>query len=296
MSIAVSTNKDVFLFSTNSTSYAFGVDDQGLLRHLYWGGKLGSAEELEVPPLTEVSTNDPVYEITREEFPVHGGLRYKDHCLKATFADGSLGGYRLLVVPQMIIAKPEFQEKLRAFVRGGGTAVLTYRDFVKDADNNLVFGKQIPLDFDGFTGVCVTETESLQEGQEFPLDGEGALAGAQGRGGIFRDMLEVSDAEVLLRYGDSFYRQFAAVTRKTQERGSVYYLGCGLDEALLARVLEQAASEQNISPVPSEPGVEVVCRGEGENRIRMAINHNPHETRDQGQTLAPFECRITPAN
>ena len=89
MSVTVSTENNVFLLSTASTSYAFGVDDRGLLRHLYWGKKLPSAEELEVPSLTEVSTNDPVFEITPEEFPVHGGLRYKEHCLKAAFADGT---------------------------------------------------------------------------------------------------------------------------------------------------------------------------------------------------------------
>ena len=89
MSIAVGTNSQVFLFSTGNTSYAFGIDDRGLVRHLYWGKKLPSADELEMPVLTEVSTNDPVFEITPEEFPVHGGLRYKEHCLKVTFPDGT---------------------------------------------------------------------------------------------------------------------------------------------------------------------------------------------------------------
>lgn len=79
----------VFLLNTGTASYAFGVDDQGLVRHLYWGKKIDSAEDFELPVLTEVSTNDPVFEITREEFPVYGGLRYKEHCLKATFADGT---------------------------------------------------------------------------------------------------------------------------------------------------------------------------------------------------------------
>lgn len=41
------------------------------------------------PQLTEVSTNDPVFQITPEEYPVHGGLRYKEYCLKAAFADGT---------------------------------------------------------------------------------------------------------------------------------------------------------------------------------------------------------------
>ena len=89
MSIAVGTNSQVFLLSTGNTSYAFGIDDRGLVRHLYWGKKLPSADELEMPVLTEVSTNDPVFEITPEEFPVHGGLRYKEHCLKVTFPDGT---------------------------------------------------------------------------------------------------------------------------------------------------------------------------------------------------------------
>ena len=60
MSIAINTNNNVFLLNTDSISYAFGVDDFGLLRHLYWGKKIESVEELEMPQLTEVSTNDPV--------------------------------------------------------------------------------------------------------------------------------------------------------------------------------------------------------------------------------------------
>ena len=89
MSIAVSTKGDIFLLNTQSTSYAFGIDHLGLVRHLYWGRKIEAVDDFELPELTEVSTNDPVFEITPEEFPVHGGLRYKEHCLKATFPDGT---------------------------------------------------------------------------------------------------------------------------------------------------------------------------------------------------------------
>ena len=89
MSIVINQNKNVFLLNTRSNSYAFGIDDQGLVRHLYWGKKIEAVEDLEMPVLVEVSTNDPVFEITPEEFPVYGGLRYKEHCLKAVFADGT---------------------------------------------------------------------------------------------------------------------------------------------------------------------------------------------------------------
>ncbi len=211
-------------------------------------------------------------------------------------ADSSLDGYKVLILPQMIIAKPEFQEKLKKFVKEGGTVVLTYRDFVKDTDNNLVLGKQIPVDFDSFAGIYMVETESLQEGQEFPVIGENGCSGIKGMGGIFRDMLVAEDAEVLMRYNDVFYKEFAAVTKKQQENGYVYYIGCGLDEAVLSELMQKIAVEQEISSEESAQGVEVIYRGTEKDQIRMTINHNAYEVEYFGETLAPFECKIDPVS
>lgn len=208
-------------------------------------------------------------------------------------AGSDLSGYKVLIIPQMIIAKPEFQKQLMEFTEEGGTIVLTYRDFVKDADNNLVFGKQIPVGFDEFAGVCMVESESLQEGQEFPVTGEGEFACTQGTGGIFRDMLVTGDAEVLFRYNDVFYKEYAAVTRKKQKNGYVYYIGCGLEEEVLKQILEKIAEEQKIVSEDSADGVEVVYRGQGSEKIRMVINHNSYEVQNAGETLAPFECKIS---
>lgn len=206
-----------------------------------------------------------------------------------------ISGYKVVILPQMIITKPDFQDRLKKFAEEGGTVVMTYRSFVKDTDNNLVFGKVIPVDFDDFAGVTVTETECLQEGQEFPLAGEGEFACTESFGGIFRDMLKVNDAEILFRYNDVFYREFAAVTRKRQGNGSVYYLGCGLEENTLKQLLRKIADDQNILWEHSADGVEVVYRGEGKDRIKIIMNHNAAEVNNAGMTLAPFECRICPA-
>lgn len=210
-------------------------------------------------------------------------------------ADSDLTGYKVLILPQMIIAKPEFQKTLMEFAQSGGTVVLTYRDFVKDRDNNLVLGKQIPVDFDDFAGVCVTETESLQEGQTFPLRGEGRFASVQGCGGIFREMLEVRGADVLLRYNDTFYQEFAAVTCKAQKDGWVYDLGCGLEQPVLDKILEAICAQQTISGEASPAGVEIICRGSGKDRVRMVINHNSREAEYDGEPLAPFQCRVESA-
>ena len=56
MGIVINHSENIFLLQTRSNSYAFGIDDQGLVRHLYWEKWINEVE---------VSTNDPVYEITR---------------------------------------------------------------------------------------------------------------------------------------------------------------------------------------------------------------------------------------
>ena len=88
MGIIINKSKNIFSLQSKNNSYVFGIDNLGLVRHLYWGSKIENIEDFEMPNLKEVSTNDPVYEITKEEFPVYGGLRYKEHCLKASFNDG----------------------------------------------------------------------------------------------------------------------------------------------------------------------------------------------------------------
>ena len=46
MSIVINNSKNVFLLQTVSNSYAFGIDDQGLVRHLYWGKRIEAVEDL----------------------------------------------------------------------------------------------------------------------------------------------------------------------------------------------------------------------------------------------------------
>ena len=59
--------------------------------------------------------------------------------------------------------------------------------------------------------------------------------------------------------------------------------------------MRKIAAEQGILFEHSTDGVEVVYRGSGEEKIRMVINHNAYEVHNAGETLAPFECRISRA-
>lgn len=207
-------------------------------------------------------------------------------------ADADLSKYKVVLLPQMIITKPKFRAKVEQFVKDGGTLVLTYRNAIKDADNNIPFGEVMPVGYTELAGVSIAETESLQDLNAFPVAGENSFAGETGFGGIFRDMLEVQDAEVLYRYGDNFYTDYAAVTRRKQGSGTVYYLGCALDEGSTAKVMGTILADNQIETIPSDDGVEVVIRGGEGRKVQMLINHNAHEAAACGATLAPFECRV----
>lgn len=89
MGFLIDEKRQLFGLETNKTTYAFEVDNMGLLRHLYWGPKVNNLEDFDVPALAEMSSNDPILDLTDEEYPVFGGMRYKEHCLKVNFADGT---------------------------------------------------------------------------------------------------------------------------------------------------------------------------------------------------------------
>lgn len=206
--------------------------------------------------------------------------------------DRDFATYQIVILPLLIITKAGMEKRVQTFVENGGTVVFTYRCAVKDADNNVPFGETMPVHYNELTGIQVVETESLQELEAFPVVGVGAFATIRGMGGIFRDMIKVQDAEVLFHYGDKFYQDFAAVTRKRTGRGFVYYLGCGLEESITERLMECMMQEQGISMRPSPAGVEIVGRGDDSQSIQMYMNHNAEKVSVDGMELEPFAYKI----
>lgn len=209
--------------------------------------------------------------------------------------DRDISSYKVVIMPQMIITKPDMESKVKRFVENGGTVVLTYRCAVKDEDNNVPFGKTMPVNYNDLAGLIVVETESLQDYDAFPLVGQGDFAGVCGVGGIFRDMIEVDDAEVLFSYGDQFYEDFAAITRKQTNDGMTYYVGCGLEEAITSQLMQTIMKDNDIDMLDSQEGLEIVKRGQNGSEITLYINHNATKESFQGVDLEPFECKILKA-
>lgn len=207
-------------------------------------------------------------------------------------AGRSIDNYKIVIVPQMIITDQSLTSKFEKFASNGGQLIMTYRTAVKDRDNNLVLGEMVPVSLNTLTGVCVEETESLQDYNAFPLTGNGICKEMTGYGGIFRDMLISKDAEVLYKYGDEFYTDYAAITRKRYGKGVVYYIGCTPDEKTLRHIINMPIEEAGINKIQSPDGVEIVQRNSDKQNIQMIINHNSYQIEINGIILKPFECKI----
>ena len=125
----------------------------------------------------------------------------------------------------MIVMGDEFKEKLRSYVENGGKVLMTPRTAWKDEDNNLVFGKRLPVDLTDLTGCMIEEHESLLTGQSARCD--------LGTGYVFAEMLAPTTAEVIARWVNNPFGDYAAATVNRYGKGECYYLGSSFDEVML---------------------------------------------------------------
>lgn len=203
-------------------------------------------------------------------------------------ASRDFSGYKIVVVPNMIVTDEAFALRLKRYVAAGGCAVVTYRTAVKDRRNNLAFGKMLPVDCNELLGLHIEETESVQEYHCIPLIGENG----SGTAGVFRDMIVPDRAEVLYRYNDAFYGQYAAITRNELGAGRAYYLGTSPDAAVLEQVLGEAMSWAGLAVEYLPEGVEMVTRSGAGRTVHIVMNHNENAVTALGLTLAPFEVKV----
>ncbi|MGA2119844.1 MAG: alpha-galactosidase [Bryobacteraceae bacterium] len=78
-----------FLLETAHASYVFGVNENGALQNIYWGGKVARAADFSpAHTVPEHASFDSREGMSPEEYPAWGGMQYSEPCLKVTFGDG----------------------------------------------------------------------------------------------------------------------------------------------------------------------------------------------------------------
>jgi beta-galactosidase len=144
-----------------------------------------------------------------------------------------LSAYRLAVAPQLYLLKPGVADALMAYVKAGGTLILTWRSGIVDASNLCFLGGFPGAGLRAFCGVWAEEIDALYPGEAQAIqatsDNDLGLKGSYSTG-PFVEYLHAEDAEVLASLETDYYAGQPALTRRARGEGEVYYLSAWMGD------------------------------------------------------------------
>jgi beta-galactosidase len=182
--------------------------------------------------------------------------------------------YKVLVAPLLYMMKPGLDEKIREFVKAGGTLIATYMTGIADENDRCIFGAY-PGKLRDVLGVWVEETQAM-----FPEE-YNHMSVKTGDGfkdeyscGFLCDIIHAENAEVLAEYKDDFFAGTPCLTRNSFGEGAAYYLASEPEEAFLQDFVEKLCGEHEITPAFESTGRVEICTRENEKgKIYFIINH-----------------------
>lgn len=220
----------------------------------------------------------------------------------------SLSDYKVLAAPMAYMFKDGYEEKLRTYVENGGTLVLSYWSGLVDGTDRCFLGGT-PYGLMDVAGLRSTETDALYDWEE-----NHAIPEAGSHLGISNvytcknlcELVKVSDAEVLMRYGEDFYQGYPVLTHKAFGKGRVYYvcadMELGFYQDFYGRVAAEAGLKSPIEIIPE--GVSVTVR-ENEDTEYLFIQNYARKPQavpvpaeyellygTESEVMAPLQTRI----
>ena len=186
------------------------------------------------------------------------------------FPQSDFTSYKIIVAPSLFVVDKPLAEKLAAFVKNGGTLVLSYRSGVKD-EHNVVTDQPLPGPLAELAGVAIHDFDPQTNQEQEVVDVEGERYPAR----VWFDVLDPTTAEVLATYSKGYYAGKAAATLNRFGQGSVVYLGTEFSSpAAYSKLANFLAGQNGMAVGPSLPeGVEMAVREKAGKKILFLLNY-----------------------
>lgn len=210
-------------------------------------------------------------------------LRYRDEILNYYTAlyslnipvdiigpEDDLSHYRMLIAPVLYMTKTGYDEKIRQFVKTGGTFVTTFFSGLVD-EHDLIITGGYPGRLRDILGIWVEESDALPEGMENSFTYKGKTYPAK----MLCDLLHPEGAETLTVYNKDFYAGMPALTKHNYGEGSAYYVATRSNEAFYQEFVKELCEESGIKPVITpQKNLEATKRSNKNGEFLFLLNHS----------------------
>lgn len=182
--------------------------------------------------------------------------------------EDDLSEYKMVIAPVLYMVKNHFDEKIRDFVRTGGTFITTYfSGYVNETD--LVMGAY-PGCLSDILGIWVEESDALPEGMKNSFVYNGKEYDAK----ILLDIVRPEGAKSLAVYESDFYKGETVLTEHTYGEGNAYYVGCSSEHDFYKDFLKDLCEKNQIlAEFHLYPGIEAVRRYSEGYDLLYLMNH-----------------------
>lgn len=203
-------------------------------------------------------------------------LRKMNYNVDIISPDDELTPYRVVIAPVLYMVKGDCDEKIRSFVKNGGSFVTTFFSGIVQ-ENDLVMPGGYPGSLRDILGIWVEEQDALPKNQYNSFFYKGKTYPAE----LLCDLLHPETAQQIDEggYQEDFYQGFPVVTKNEYGAGSAYYVATASNEAFYQEFLKDICEEKGVLPVMELPtGVEAASRENDSEQIMFLLNHNDTDT------------------
>jgi beta-galactosidase len=196
--------------------------------------------------------------------------------------DCDFSKYKLLIAPMLYMVKQGVGEKIKEFVKNGGTFVATYWSGIVN-ETDLCFLGGFPGPLREVLGIWSEEIDALYDGEirivSFDNENELGLKGDYEATELC-DLIHLEGARSLAAYKEDFYKGRPALTVNDFSKGKAYYIASRNEEQFNDMFYGELIEELGLKKVIDTElpyGVTAQMRTDGENDYIFVMNFTQEE-------------------
>ncbi len=187
--------------------------------------------------------------------------------------EDDLTQYSIVIAPLLYMCKTGYDEKVREYVKQGGTFVTSYLSgFVEEHD--LVVTGGYPGKLRDILGIWVEEIDALYQEESNSFVYQGQTYPAE----IACELLHLEGAEGLAQYETDFYHGMPVLTRNSYGAGEAYHVATRSSQEFYRSFFIELCNRKKITPTAIVPeGIEAVIRKNERGDSLFLLNHTCEE-------------------